>query len=113
MLEYGFDAIAPRFLIGAWFASMQWASEHRDAVARFAGVIRETAAWANKNQAQSAQIVAKYTKLDPAVLATMTRSRYAETLAATAMQPLIDTSAKYNGFAPFAAQELIFAGSKT
>jgi len=71
-------------------------------------VIHDTAVWANKNQAQSGQIVAKYTKVDPAVLATMTRSHYAEALTPAAMQPLIDVSAKYNGFATFPAQELIY-----
>jgi NitT/TauT family transport system substrate-binding protein len=112
IIEYGFDAIAPRFLIGAWFTTAQWASDHRDAVGRFAAVIHETAVWANKNQVQSGQIVAKYTKIDPAVIAAMTRSHYAETLTPAAMQPLIDVSAKYNGFASFPAQELIFSAAK-
>jgi NitT/TauT family transport system substrate-binding protein len=109
MAEFGFDAIAKRFLIGAWFTTAQWAADHRDAVNRFAAVIHETAVWANKNQTRSGQIVAKYTKIDPAVLATMTRSRYAETLTPASLQPLIDISAKYNGFTAFPAQELIFA----
>jgi ABC-type nitrate/sulfonate/bicarbonate transport system substrate-binding protein len=108
VLEYGFDAIAKRFLIGAWFTTAPWAADHRDVVARFAAVIHETAVWANKNQAQSAAVVAKYTKLDPAVLATMTRSHYAEALAPASLQPLIDVSAKYNGFAAFPAQDLIY-----
>jgi NitT/TauT family transport system substrate-binding protein len=112
VIEYGFDAIAPRFLIGAWFTTAQWANDHRDVVARFASVMHETAVWANKNQAQSGQIVAKYTKIDPTVLATMTRSHYAEALTPAAMQPLIDVSAKYNGFASFPAQELIYSPSK-
>jgi ABC-type nitrate/sulfonate/bicarbonate transport system substrate-binding protein len=109
MAEFGFDAIAKRFLIGAWFTTAQWAADHRDTVNRFGSVIHETAVWANKNQAQSGQIVAKYTKIDPALLATMTRSRYAETLTPASLQPLVDISAKYNGFAPFPAQELIFS----
>jgi ABC-type nitrate/sulfonate/bicarbonate transport system substrate-binding protein len=109
MAEFGFDAIAKRFLIGAWFTTAQWAADHRDTVNRFASVIHETAVWANKNQTQSGQIVAKYTKIDPAVLATMTRSRYAESLTPASLQPLIDISAKYNGFTAFPAQELIFA----
>jgi ABC-type nitrate/sulfonate/bicarbonate transport system substrate-binding protein len=108
-IEYGFDAIAKRFLIGAWFTTVQWAGDHRDVVMRFASAMHETAIWANKNQTQSAQIVAKYTKMDPAVLATMTRSVYAETLTAASMQPLIDVSAKYNGYATFPAQDLIYA----
>jgi ABC-type nitrate/sulfonate/bicarbonate transport system substrate-binding protein len=112
VIEYGFDAIATRFLIGAWFTTAQWAADHRDVVARFALVIHDTAVWANKNQTQSGQIVAKYTKLDPAVLATMTRSHYAEALTAASLQPLIDVSAKYNGFPAFPARDLIFAGAK-
>lgn len=110
VLEYGFDAISTRFLIGAWFTTVQWANDHRDVVARFASVIHETAVWANKNPALSGAIVAKYTKIDPAVLATMTRSRYGEQLTAASMQPLIDVDAKYNGFASFPAQELLLGG---
>jgi NitT/TauT family transport system substrate-binding protein len=110
MAEFGFDAIAKRFLIGAWFSTAQWATDHRDTVNRFASVIRETAIWANKNPALSGPIVGKYTKIDPAVLATMTRSHYAETLTPASLQPLIDISAKYNGFPSFPAQELIFSG---
>jgi NitT/TauT family transport system substrate-binding protein len=110
VLEYGFDAIAKRFLIGAWFSTLQWANAHHDLVARFASAMHETAVWANKNQAQSAEIVAKYTKLDPNAIATMTRSVYAEALTPASLQPLIDASAKYNGFAAFPAQEIIFKG---
>jgi ABC-type nitrate/sulfonate/bicarbonate transport system substrate-binding protein len=112
IIEYGFDAIATRFLIGAWFTTAQWASDHRDLVTRFAAAIHETAVWANKNPGPSGQVVAKYTKIDPTVLATMTRSRYGEVLTAASMQPLIDISAKYNGFATFPAQELLYTGAK-
>jgi len=110
VIEYGFDAIAKRLLIAAYFTTAQWAADHRDLVTRFASVIHETAVWANKpeNQAQSAQIVGKYTRLDPAVIASMVRSRYAEALTPASLQPLIDVSAKYNGFAAFPAQELLY-----
>ena len=54
----------------------------------------------------------KYTKIDPAVLATMARSHYAEQLTPGLIQPLIDVSAKYNGFTAFPAPELIYAPSR-
>ena len=111
-IEYGFDAISKRFLIGAWFTTTQWASDHRENVARFANVIHATAVWANKNPGPTAAIVGKYTKIDPAVLATMTRSHYAEQLTAASLQPLIDIDAKYNGFPAFPAQDLIFTGGR-
>ena len=107
-LFYGFDGIAKHFIVGAWVASRQWANDHPDLVRRFAAVIHDTAVWANKNPQQSAEILAKYVKIEPAVIATMARNHYAEQLTPALLQPLIDTAAKYNGFKTFPAQELIY-----
>jgi NitT/TauT family transport system substrate-binding protein len=108
VLATAFDAISKQFLVGIWFASAPWAKDHPDLVNRFAAVMRETAVWANKNQAKSAAILVKYTKIDPAVVATTVRSRYAEQLTGSLMQPVIDVTAKYAKFAPFPAAELIY-----
>jgi ABC-type nitrate/sulfonate/bicarbonate transport system substrate-binding protein len=109
VLTYGFDDISKQFLIGAWFTTSQWANGHADLVNRFASVMRETAVWANNNQARSGEILAKYSNLDPAVLGTMTRSHYAERLDPVLLQPLIDVAAKYAKFNSFPAQELIYS----
>lgn len=108
VLVYGYDSIAKHFLFGAYFTTPQWAKDHPDLVMRFAAAIHKTAAWANVNPVKSGEILAKYTKIDPAVIATMTRARFAEQLTPALMQPLIDVSAKYNGFSVFPAQELIY-----
>lgn len=112
VIEYGFDAIAKRFLISAWFTTRQWADAHADAAARFIAAIHETAVWTNENPGPSGEILSKYTKIDPALVATMVRSRFEESLAPASLQPLIDLSAKYNGFTPFPAQELIYGPAK-
>jgi ABC-type nitrate/sulfonate/bicarbonate transport system substrate-binding protein len=70
--------------------------------------MRETALWANQNPVKSGEILAKYSKIDPAVVATMARAHYADRLTPALMQPLIDASAKYNDFKPFPATELIY-----
>ncbi|MGA2395651.1 MAG: ABC transporter substrate-binding protein [Candidatus Lustribacter sp.] len=108
VLGYGFDVIGKRFLLNAWFTTQTWAREHPDLVLRFAQTMRETAAWANANHAASAPIVAKYTKIDPGIVANMTRSYYADQLTPALLQPLADISAKYNNFAPFPVAELIY-----
>jgi len=108
VLVYGFDVIGKRFALNAWFTTRAWAQDHPDIVKRFAATMRETATWANANDAASATIVAKYTKIDPAVIATITRSHYADVLTPALLQPLIDVSAKYGAFTPFPAQELIY-----
>jgi NitT/TauT family transport system substrate-binding protein len=112
VLAYGFDGISKHFTVGAWVATRQWANDHPDLVSRFAGVIHDTAVWANKNPQKSGEILAKYTKIDPAVISTMARVRYAEQLAPALMQPLIDAAAKYNGFKAFPAQELVLVRSE-
>lgn len=109
VLTDAYSAISKHFMLSAWIAQADWAKSHADVVKRFASVIHEMAVWANKNQGQSGQILAKYTKIDPAVIAEMVRNHYAETLAPSVMQPGIDASAKYNNFSTFPASELIFA----
>jgi len=108
VLTDAYSSISKHFLLSVWVAQTDWAKAHADLVKRFAGVIHEASVWANRNQAQSGQILAKYTKIDPAVVATMARGRYAEQLTPSVMQPGIDASAKYNNFSPFPAAELIY-----
>lgn len=107
VLFYGFDGIAKHFIVGAWVATQQWTNDHPDLVRRFAAVIHDTAVWANKNPQLSGNILAKYVKIDPAIIATMARNHYAEQLTPALMQPLIDAAAKYNAFKAFPAQELM------
>jgi NitT/TauT family transport system substrate-binding protein len=88
-----YDGIAKEFLIGAWFTTGAWAKAHPDLVKRFAKAMAQTAAWANKNQAASGELVTKYTKIvfEPG----MKRTIFAEKLDPAMVQPLIDGSAKY------------------
>jgi len=106
------NAIGRHYLTSAWTTTLPYATSHAELVKSFAAVIHETALWANQNPEKSADIVAKYTKLDLAVVATMVRSHFGEQLAPALMQPVVDVSAKYNKFTPFPASELIYAGSR-
>jgi len=109
VLAYPFGAVAKDFLFGSWFTMSQWAGDHPDLVRKFAAAMRETAVWANANEAKSAEILAKYTKIDPAVVATMVRVRFGDRLTPSMMQPEIDVAAKYGKFASFPASELIYS----
>jgi NitT/TauT family transport system substrate-binding protein len=108
VLVYPWDAISKHFLVGCWFTTSQWAKDHPDIVKRFGAAIHDAAVWANKNPAKSGEILAKHSKIDSAVIATMARAHYAERLTTALVQPLVDLSAKYNGFSPFPARELLW-----
>jgi NitT/TauT family transport system substrate-binding protein len=101
-----YDAIAPNFLIGAWFTTGAWAKAHPDLVKRFQRAMSDAAAWANRNQAASGDLLTKYTQI--IVEPGMRRSVYAEKLDPAQIQPLIDASAKYGALkASFPAGDLI------
>jgi len=108
VFAYPISAVASHCLVGSFFATPQWAKDNRDVAARFIAGMKRASTWANANPEKSAPILAKYTNIDPGVIATMGRVHFGETLIASEMQPLIDVSAKYNGFATFPAQELIY-----
>jgi NitT/TauT family transport system substrate-binding protein len=101
-------SIGPRYLTSVWATTAPYAAAHPDIVSRYAAVMRETAIWANNNPEKSGAIVASFTKLDPATVASMVRSRFADQLSPGLLQPVIDVSAKYNHFTPFSASELIY-----
>jgi NitT/TauT family transport system substrate-binding protein len=113
VLMYGYDAIAKHFLLNLWVTTRNWAGAHADLVNRFASAIHKSAVWANAHQDQSGALLAKYTKIPAAAIATMARSHYAESLTPELMQPGIDASAKYNDFATFPASELIFSSQNS
>ncbi|HEY5348901.1 MAG TPA: ABC transporter substrate-binding protein [Candidatus Lustribacter sp.] len=112
VLAYAFDAIAKSFLISGWFATASWARAHADVASRFSAAVRAAGAWATQNPAASAAILTRDMKLDPATLASMVRTRFADRLAPAAIQPQIDVAAHYGLFAAFPATDLLLPGTR-
>ena len=107
-----YTAIAPRFEISAWFATADWVKNNPAAARAFAGAMRTTAQWANvpANRPRSAEILAKYRKIEPALLERMTRATYGESYDPQFAQPLLDAAFKYHSIArPENARELYAA----
>ena len=106
-----YDGIGSNYMIGAYFASTAWATAHPDLVRKFQAAMRDTATWANANQKASAAILAGVSKMNPEIAAKMYRAVYPERLEASAIQPIIDVTAKYGGLpAAFPATDMMFAG---
>lgn len=104
-----FDAIAPRFLIGTFFSTLDYTKTHPDIIEKFATVMADTARWANAHHGESAKILEKWTKAH--VLPGMTRAVYADHLNAADVQPLIDASARAGALkASFPATDLFAPG---
>jgi NitT/TauT family transport system substrate-binding protein len=108
ILSHFYDAIAPRFLVQAWFTTSDYAKKNPGVVRAFARGEHDGAVYANAHHQQTVDAEAKFTGIEAGVIAKMTRFTYATSLDARDIQPLIDVSAKYKVIsAPYDARELI------
>jgi NitT/TauT family transport system substrate-binding protein len=107
-----FDGVANDFLISAYFTTTAWAKAHPVEAQKFEDVIRQAAVWANHDQAQSADILIRASKMDPQTVQTMVRSVYAERFDPAQVQPVLDVTAKYGGLSSsFPAGALYYRSS--
>jgi NitT/TauT family transport system substrate-binding protein len=105
--------IAPRFVSIVFVSTDDWLRANPATATRFVAALRRAAIWANAHRAESAAILARYAKLDPAVAASMARATYATTLDASSLQPAIDASARYGVIdKPFPASEVLWAAPR-
>lgn len=104
--------VANRYMATGWIATESWLASHGDVALRFGAAIHRTAIWANAHHKESAEILEKVLKVDPAVAVKMYRAPYALALEQNLIQPAIDTAAKYTGQASVPANSLIWAPAK-
>jgi NitT/TauT family transport system substrate-binding protein len=91
------NAVCERDCLGTvWIARRDVDS---NLAARFRKAIEAAAAWANKeeNERASGAILAKYSGLDPELIAKVTRTRFATRLRPELAQPWIDLYAEFGG----------------
>lgn len=102
-----YDAIAPRFVISVWVSTAAWAAANPQLARRFAAMIYRAGAWANGHRAQTADVLAKQTRLDPTLARTMNRITFAESGDPALLRPQIDACLKYGALTkPVAAADL-------
>jgi NitT/TauT family transport system substrate-binding protein len=103
-----YDAIAPRWLVTAWFTTREYAYRNAGVVRRFAEGLRQASLAINARPADAAPALSQFLHDDPARLASMKRSPLGIDLDPREIQPVIDVAARYGVIAkPFPAHELI------
>jgi len=90
-----YEVIAPEFANIVWFTSKSWLQKNPDTAKRLVSGIYATARWANDHQPQSADILAKVSKMDPAVVAAMTRAYFATSGSPKYVQAPLDFALRY------------------
>lgn len=105
------DAIAKRFLITGWFANAAYVAKNRDAIERFARVVRAAAAYTNAHHAETVPLIAPFWGIDADVIAHMERATSGGALDPREIQPMIDAAARYKIIDhAFNASELLAPG---
>jgi NitT/TauT family transport system substrate-binding protein len=103
-----YDAIAPHFLIAAFFAQVDFINANKDAIQRFSRAMDQGNAFANAHPDQTAPWVAEVTKVDVATVNRGHRELFDETLIVANLQRVIDAAARYKAIDhAFDARELI------
>jgi NitT/TauT family transport system substrate-binding protein len=106
-----FDAVAKQFYISSWFSRGDWLAANPDLVKKLTAAIYDGARWANANHEQSGAILAKYAKLEPDRIKSMTRVQMATVLDAKYMQPVLDGALAYKLISkPTSAADLMLIG---
>jgi NitT/TauT family transport system substrate-binding protein len=103
------DAIGPGFWLSAWFTTTDFAAKHPDAVRAFVRVTLETATYTNAHHAETAPLVAEFSKIPLPVVQKMVRTTMGTVVNAAGVQPLIDIAVKYKLIRrAFPASEILY-----
>jgi NitT/TauT family transport system substrate-binding protein len=110
-IAHHFDGIAARFMYTAWFTTKTYASANAAVVKNVSAALKKAALYVNAHHAQTADLIAKFTSLEPAQVAKMTRVEQGTSLDPKIVQPVIDTMLKYKTLAqPIDARDIMFSG---
>ncbi len=103
-----FDSIAPRFMYTGWFSTLEFATQNRALLEKFRAALHDATVYTNAHKAETVELSAKFTLIDPKIVASGTRVTAALTLDPKLLQPVIEASAKYKTIpAPFDARDMI------
>ena len=104
-----FGGIAPRFMYTAWFTTKTYASANPAVVKNVGQTLRKASDYVNGHHAQTIDLIAKFTSLEPAQVQKMTRVEQGTALDPRLVQPVIDTMVKYKFLAqPIDAKDILF-----
>jgi NitT/TauT family transport system substrate-binding protein len=114
LVGHSFDAIARRFVSAVYFCTTDYLAKNRDVVARFRRVLNESDRYVNEHHAETVDILARTSGIEPKIIASMPRATLGTGFDPRLLQPLIDRAVEYGAIPKgFDARELIDSGAIT
>jgi NitT/TauT family transport system substrate-binding protein len=94
-LGHPFDAIARHFVSAGFFCTSDFLAKNRELIDRFRRSVYTAAAYVNGHPVETVGVLARFSDMDPKVIAAMTRSQLGTSLDPKLVQPLIDRAVAY------------------
>lgn len=107
------DQIGKRYYLSGWLTTDEWPAQNVEVGKRFVNAMQKTARWANTHRAESAAILVKHSKIDPAIVAVMKRNLFDEGSRCDPrlMQDPLNMMIRYGGISPsITVRDLIWTG---
>lgn len=95
ILARPFTAIGNRWIFASYFTTADFAAKNKDVITRFRRTVLESSQFANDHHADTVDVIAKFTGIEPKVIAGMTRTTVGTTLDPRLMTPIIEAAAAY------------------
>jgi NitT/TauT family transport system substrate-binding protein len=103
-----YNAIAPKFMTGVWYATAPWVDQHRELTRTFIKVFQRYSTWANSHPADEVRFYSKQSGMSIDDLQATPRAVFEPTLTLDALQPIIDVAYRYGAIKRrFPAKELL------
>lgn len=95
MLAKNFDVIGKRFEVAVYIATRATVAANPDAMSRFAHAMHDAATYVNTHPAETVELIASFTGVDPAVIAKEARTTDPTYVDNRDIQPVADLTYKY------------------
>ncbi|HXP94740.1 MAG TPA: ABC transporter substrate-binding protein [Candidatus Binatia bacterium] len=90
------DALGSQLVIGVWFSTAQWYATNKELAKKFITIIYEAGSWANAHHYQSAQLLAKFSKIDIQTIGSMVRAPFPTMLDPSIIQGQLNLAYRYH-----------------
>ena len=108
-----YNAIAPKFITGLWYAQAPWVDQHRELTRDFITAFERYSTWANSHPADEIRFYSKQSGMSIDDLQTVPRAVFEPTSALEALQPVIDVAYRYGAIKRrFPAHQMLSSASR-
>jgi NitT/TauT family transport system substrate-binding protein len=108
LLALTLESIAHQWLLAVYVSTIDFVNRNRDLVNRFQRVMAQSAVYCNAHHAETIPLMSRFTGLEPALLAQVTRAYDPPNLDPRDIQPVIEAAVHYSLLEkPFDARELV------